>query len=134
MMKAAGLGVDAVEAGGDAREAAAGIERLLGHLDGELGRLGEGLDRALAATLFRDPVECAFGGLDLFERGDVLAGVERLLHHLAADADEGAEQSEIIDLPRQNTRATDSRPAPGPLGHLRRAAPPPSPPLSPPTH
>jgi hypothetical protein len=44
MVEAAGLAVDAVEAGGDAGKAAAGVERLFGHLDGHARRLREALD------------------------------------------------------------------------------------------
>jgi hypothetical protein len=61
MVEAAGLGVQRFEAGGDAGKAAAGVERLLGHLHGERRGLGEALDRALAAAFLRDPVERGLG-------------------------------------------------------------------------
>ncbi len=103
-------------------EAAAGVERLLGHLDGHPGRLGEALDRALAAAFLGDPVERRLGRLDLALGVDVLAGVERLLDHLAADPDQRPQQGELVDLLGEVAGADHRGAAPGQLGEIGRAA------------
>src|SRR3546814_17115109 len=79
MMEAAGLGVDALEPGCDAGKAAARVQGLFRHLHGHFRGLRKGLDRSLAAAFLGHPVERAFRRLDLSERIDLLAGVERLL-------------------------------------------------------
>ena len=122
MMQAAGLGVERVEPGGDPGKAAAGVERLFGHLDRRGRRLGEGLDAALAAAFLGDPVERRLGILDLALGIDLVGGVERLLDHLAADADQGAQQREIVDLLGEIARADDRRARAGELGEIGRAA------------
>ena len=66
--------------------------------DGQAGRLREALDAALAAAFLGDPVERGLGRLDLALGLDLLAGVERLLDHLAADADQRAQQRQVVDL------------------------------------
>ena len=45
-----------------------------------------------------DLVKLGFSALDLSEGGNVLTRIERAFHEVAADADEGAEQREIVDL------------------------------------
>jgi hypothetical protein len=122
VVEAAGLGVDQLEAGGDAGEAAAGVERLFGHLHGQAGGLGESLDVALAAAFLGDPVERRLGRLDLALGLDLLAGVERPLDHLAADADKRPEQGQIIDLVGEVAGANDRRAAAGQLSQVSRAA------------
>src|SRR3546814_6226733 len=77
MMEAAGLGVDALEPGCDAGKAAARVQGLFRHLHGHFRGLRKGLDRSLAAAFLGHPVERAFRRLDLSERIDLLAGVER---------------------------------------------------------
>ncbi len=57
---------------------------------------------AFGAAFLGDLVELGLGPLDLAHRIDVLAGVERALDQVAADADQRAEQGEIIDLRRRN--------------------------------
>ena len=67
------------------------IERLFGLENGELAGLAEAFDLALVAALFGDAVQLGLGLLDLGERRDVLGGVECILDHVAADADQRAE-------------------------------------------
>jgi hypothetical protein len=122
MVESAGLGVDAVKAGGDSGEAAARVERLFGHFHGHARRLGEGLHRSLAAAFLSDPVECRFGGFDLALGIDFLAGVERLLDHLAADLDQSAEQGQLVNLLGEVARPDDRRAAPRQLGEIGGAA------------
>ena len=122
VVQAAGLGVERVEAGGEAGQAAAGVERLLGHLHGHPGRHREALHRAFAAALLGDPVERRLGILDLALGIDLVAGVERLLDHLAADPDQRAQQGEIVDLLGEIARADDRRAAAGQLGEIGRPA------------
>ena len=122
VVKAAGAGVERVEAGGQPGKAAAGVERLFGHLDGHSGGDREALDRALAAAFLGDPVERRFGLLDLALGLDFLAGVERALDHLAADPDQRAQQRQIVDLVGEVARADDRGAAAGELGEIGRAA------------
>ena len=77
---------------------AAAVERPLGHLHGELGRLAERLGLALDAALLGDAVQLGLGPLDLRQRRDVLAGVQRALDQLAPDADQRSEQAKVVDL------------------------------------
>ena len=53
-MQAAGFGIDRFEAGGDARQSAACIERFLGQFDREARGMGEALDAPGFAALLRD--------------------------------------------------------------------------------
>jgi hypothetical protein len=122
MVEAAGLGVDRLEAGGDARQAAAGVERLFRHLHGKPGGLGKALHGAFGAAFLRDPVERRLGLLDLALGIDVLAGVEGLFDHLAADADQRPEQRQLVDLAGEIARADDRRAAAGQLGEVGRPA------------
>ena len=121
-VETAGLGVERLEAGGYSGKAAARIERLLSHLYGHSGGLGEALDAALAPAFFRDPVERSLGRLDLALGIDLLAGVESLLDHVAADPDQGAEQGELVNLLGEIAGADDRRAAPGELGEIGGAA------------
>ena len=68
---------------------AAAVERLLGLLERQPGRLAEALDLHCRAALFGDPVKLALGPLDLGQRRDFLGGVERALHHIAPDTHQG---------------------------------------------
>ena len=122
LVQAAGLGVDRVEPGGDAREAAAGVGGLFGHLDGEPRRFGEALDRALAAAFLGDPVERRLGLFDLALGFDLLAGVERALDHLAPDPDQSAQQRKIVDLFGEIARADHRGARSGQLGEIGRPA------------
>ena len=80
------------------RQMAAAVERLLGHLDGQLGRIAEALRLAVGPALFGDLVELGLRPLDLLERRHVLTGVERALHQVAPDTDERPKQGQIVDL------------------------------------
>ena len=122
IVEAAGLGVDRIEAGGEAGKAAAGVERLLGHLHGHAGRHREALDRAFAAAFLGDAVERRLGILDLALGIDLVRGVERLLDHLPADADQSAKQGEVVNLLGEIARADDRRARAGQLGEIGRAA------------
>jgi hypothetical protein len=76
----------------------AGLHGLGGHFHG-LGRRGrEALGAALHLAGFRDAVERLLGRLDLGERGDLLGRVGGVRHELRADADQLAEQGEVVDL------------------------------------
>ncbi len=81
------------EAGRDPRQMPAAVERALGHLDRQLGRFGERLGLAFGAAFFGDLVELGLGPLDLRQRGDFLARIERAFDEVAADADQRAEQA-----------------------------------------
>ncbi len=100
----------------------AAVERALGHFERELGRVTEALGLALGAAFLGDLVELGLGPLDLGERGDLLAGIQRAFDQVAADADEGAEQRQIIDLRGEIARADDRRARAGQLGEIGRAA------------
>ena len=80
------------------------------------------LTAALAAAFLGDPVERRLGRLDLALGIDLLAGVERLLDHLAADADQRAEQRQLVDLLGEVARADDRGAAAGQLGEIGGAA------------
>ncbi len=119
---AAHLGVDAVEPGGDARDMPARIERALGILDRLGRRLEEALDRALFAALLRHPVERDLGLLDLRLGIDLVGGVHRALDHPAPDADQRAQQREIVDLRGEVARADQRRARAGELRQIGGAA------------
>ena len=55
-----------------------------------------------APALLGDLVQLGLGALDLSEGGNVLTRVERAFDQVAADADQGAEQREIVDLLRRS--------------------------------
>src|SRR6476620_10243452 len=97
-MQSTDLAVEAVEAGGEARQMAAAVERLFSELQRFLGRFAEALGLAFGAACLGHLVQFGRGALDLSEGGNVLTRIERAFHELAADADEGAEQREIVDL------------------------------------
>ena len=101
---------------------AARVERLLGHLHRQPRRLAEGLDAALLAALLGDAVERDLGGLDLRLGIDRLAGIERLLDHLAADSDQLAQQRQIVDLLGEVARPDQRRAGAGELGEIGRPA------------
>ena len=122
LVKAADLGVEPVEPGGDARQMAAAVQRPLGHLDRQPGRLAEALGLALGAALFRDPVELGLGLLDLGQRSDFLAGVERAFDHIAPDPDQRPQQGQVVDLRGEVARADDRRARAGQLGQIGRPA------------
>ena len=77
---------------------AAAVERALGHFERFLGGFGEGLGLALGAPLLGDLVQLGLGALDLSEGGNVLTRVERAFDQVAAYADQGTEQRQIVDL------------------------------------
>ena len=122
VVKPADLGVEAVEPGGDARQMPAAVERALGLLERFLGRVGEALGAPFRAAFLGDLVELGLGALDLRQRSDLVAGVERALDHVAADPDERAQKREIVDLLGEIARADDRRAAAGQLGEIGRAA------------
>ena len=101
---------------------AAAVERALGHFDRELGRFGERLGLAFGAAFFGDLVELGLGLLDLRERGDLLAGVERALDEVPAHPNEGAQQSEVVNLLGEIARADDRRARAGQLREIGRSA------------
>ena len=102
------------------RQMAAAVERLLGLLERQPGGLAEALDRVGRAALFGDPVELALGPLDLGQRRHFLGGVERALHHIAPDTDEGPQQGQVIDLRGEIARADHRRARAGQLGEIGR--------------
>ena len=53
---------------------------------------------ALGAAFLGHLVELGLGALDLSEGGNVLTRVERAFDQVAADADQGTEQRQIVDL------------------------------------
>ena len=122
IMQPADLGVEPVEAGGDAREMPARFERPLGHLHRQRRGLGEALHPARHIALLGDLVQRDLGRLDAILRIDLLAGVERALDHVAADLDQRAQQREIVDLLREVARADQRRAAVGQPGEIGRAA------------
>ena len=67
------------------------------------------LGLAGGAAFLGDLVELGLRLLDLLERGDLLAGVERAFDEFAADADQGPEQREVINLRREVACADDRR-------------------------
>ena len=85
-------------------------------------RLGEALHAALAAAFLGDPVERAFRRLDLRLGIDLLGGVERLLDHLAADADQRPQQGQVVDLLGEVARADDRGARAGELREIGRPA------------
>ena len=87
-----------------------------------LGRLAEALGLAFRAAFLGDLVQLGLGALDLSEGGNVLTRIERAFHELAADADEGAEQREIVDLSGKIAGADDCRARARKLGEISRAA------------
>jgi hypothetical protein len=104
--------IDLREAGGDAGQSAAVGERRFGDHQRFLGRVGEGLDLALAPALFGNLVELGLGALDLLERLDVLAGVERAGDEVTADPDQAAQQREVVDLRAKSRAAISAAPEP----------------------
>ncbi len=122
VVHAADLGVDRVEAGGDARQIAARVERSLRHLDRHGGGLGEGLDRALGAAVGRDLEQLFLGGLDLRARIDLFRGVHRALDQPAPDRHQRAQHGEIIDLLGELPRADQAGARAGQLGEVTRPA------------
>ena len=94
------------------------LSAFLGHLHGHPRRHREALHRAFAAALLGDPVERRLGILDLALGIDLVRGVERLLDHLAPDADQRAKQGEIVNLLGEIARADDRRAAAGQLGEI----------------
>ena len=70
----------------------------VGHVDGLAGRLAEGLYRAGDFARLGNLVERHFGGFDLLERLHIDRGVSGGHRHFATDADELAQQREVIDL------------------------------------
>ena len=84
--------------------------------------LAEALGLAFGAALLRDLVQLGLGALDLSEGGNILTRVERAFHELAADADEGAQQREIVDLGREVARADHGRARAGQLREVGRPA------------
>jgi hypothetical protein len=118
----ADLAVEAVEPGRKARQVPAAVQCLLGQLQRFLGRLAEALRFAFGAAFLRDLIQLGLGALDLSEGGNILTRIERAFHELAADADEGAQQREIVDLSGEVAGADDGRAAPRQLGEIGRAA------------
>ncbi len=98
VVQPADLGVEGIEAGRIARQMAARLHRPVGHRDGEVGRLAEGLGRPRHLALLGDLVERELGVLDLLERLDPARRVEGVGRHLAPDADHFAQQREVVDL------------------------------------
>ena len=109
LVKAADLGVEAVQAGGEARQMAAAVERPLGHFERVLGGFGERLGLAGGPAFLGDLVELGLRLLDLLERSDLLAGVERAFDKLSADADQRPKQREVVNLRREVACADDRR-------------------------
>ena len=101
---------------------AAAVERLLGHFERRLGGLAEALGLAFGAALLGDLVKLGLGALDLSEGGNVLARIERAFDELAADADEGAQQREVVDLCGEVAGADHRRARAGQLGEIGRPA------------
>ncbi len=67
--------------------------------------LGEALDAAGLAAFFRNAIERHFGRLDLALGIDSLAGIQRAHHHATTNADQFAEQRQIVDLRSEIARA-----------------------------
>ena len=63
-----------------------------------LRRFAEALRLAFRAAFFGDPVQLGLGALDLSEGGNVLTRIKRAFHEVAAHANEGAKQREVVDL------------------------------------
>ncbi len=114
--------VEAGEAGGDPGEAASAVERGLGVADRGHRRLAERLGLAFGAAFLGNLVELGLGLLDLHERGDLLAGVERALDEVPPHPNEGAQQSQIVNLLGEIAGADDRGARAGELGEIGRTA------------
>src|SRR6185369_12471308 len=119
-LKATDARVHAAESGGYAGESPAPVQRRLGAPDRGHGRLAEALRLAFGAAFFGDLVQVRFRTLDLGERGDLLARIQRAFNQVAADANEGAEQRQIVDLSSEIAGADDRRARSGELGEIGR--------------
>ena len=72
---------------------------------------------AAAGRAFGDAEQRGLGLLDLLHRLDLFGGVERVLDQLAADADQLAQQREVVDLLASSRGA--SRPWPSAVSRAR---------------
>ncbi len=80
------------------------------------------LGLAFGAALLGHLVQLGLGALDLSEGGNVLTRVERAFDQVAADADQRAEQRQIVDLVREVACADHRRARSGQLREIGRAA------------
>jgi hypothetical protein len=101
---------------------AAAVEGLFSELERFLGRFAEALRLAFGAALLRDLVQFGFGALDLSEGGNVLTRIERAFHEIAAHADQGAQQREVVDLSGKVPRSDHRRARTRQLGEISRPA------------
>ena len=120
-MQPAAFGVDAIEAGRDARQMPAGLQRLFDVPDCFSRRLQKALHRAGFALTLGDLVERAFCSLDLAFGVDALAGIERIIDKRAAYRDQLAEQCEVVNLLGKITRANQASAVGSQLYQIARA-------------
>ena len=74
-------------------------------------RRGSSSASLLARRPLGDAEQRGLGLLDLPHRLDLFRGVERVLDQLAADADQLAQQRQVVDLLRQLARAEQAWPS-----------------------
>ena len=105
VMQAANLGIDAVQARGDARQVAARLQRLFHVSDRFGGCRQEAFHAARFAFAFGNFIQRGFRRLNLSLGIDILAGVERVFNQSATNADQFAQQRQIVYLLRKIPRA-----------------------------
>ena len=98
-MQPAQLLVQIGKSGRNARQSAVAIEGFSRHLHRAMQGVGEGLEAGRGRAGFRQGVELLLGDFDLFARVAINVG-HGLRGYVAADADQIAAQSQIIDDPR----------------------------------
>ena len=94
-LQAAHLGVEVLQAGGEAGQLAVALVGAGRHVDRGGERLGEALEAGAEAAGLGDLVELALGVLDLLARREVDRRVERLVDHVLADADQVPPHCEV---------------------------------------
>ena len=114
--------IKTVKSGGKTRHFSARIFCSFGHFDGLSRRHRKALGRAAGTIGFGDLVKLDLGLFDLPLGIDVFARIDGLFDHLAADADQRAEQRQLIDLRREIARADQRDAAFGELEQIGRSA------------
>jgi len=122
LVKAADLRVEAFEAGRQARQVAPAVQRTLGGLERVASRFREALGLAVRAAFLGDLVQLAFRLLDLLERRNLLAGVDRAFDHVAPDPDQCTEKRQVVDLLCEVLGRDQGRPGPGQARQIPCAA------------
>ena len=96
-LQAAHLGVEVLQAGGEAGQLAVALIGAGRHVDRGGQRLGEALEARAEAARLGDLVELALGVLDLLARREIDRRVERHIDHVLADADQVSPHREVGD-------------------------------------